>query len=568
MTQIVPVSRTSSTNRGSQKVDVWLKTNKRMSLVANGGFIVSGEEGLLPSISDLLQMAKQTIVITAARIDSTLAQEIVDAGKNGVRVYVLLADEGFDDWLKGDFKEMAEHVLCRRSSQGIPSLVLIDGETSNPKGILLQSGTALDRSLRVEGAAWGLHLNDEQAGQLAHHVSWLFWSSNGPRSETRCAKHLKAPQDTKPLQASLNTMPANTNISVNAKDEGVKFFTGIKDIEEFTAIGFSAFDLRDIGGVEIDRRLQSAMLTSPGEVRSGSVSADSVANRLVALVSSDGSVGWLFDWLADATIQADHQAALRLDGKQAETFNSIVTKSVGKAEWNLMNGVGLSTLKVDNEVRLADGKSKAQILATQTIDLGAQTVTPWSQERLAEFEPHANSRPECEPLVKTVEWTWKNVPPCPPKDAKPDLIERQFSEAIQKAEAADKYIRERLSKHDKKGEKELKKLDKVTTKLSVEIRLTSELKSWCVALKEAGENLKKFEDGGDSDIQRRKKTKEIDIPYIPDENRPSVGKLMGHGKSRFLAIDSWNDFDAGTAEANKHSAELCATRDVLGRKPE
>ena len=203
----------------------------------------------------------------------------------------------------------------------------------------------------------------------------------------------------------------------------------------------------------------------------------------------------------------------------------------------------------------------------QTIDLGAQTVTPWSQERLTEFEPHPNSRPECEPLVKTVEWTWKNVPPCPPKDAKPDLIERQFSEAISKLKMVDKYIRERLLNHEKKGEKELKKLDKVTSKLSSEIRLSSELKSWSVALKEAEES-QKLEDGGDSDIQRKKKTKETKIPYIPDENRPAVGKLMKHGKTRFLTIDSWDDFEAGLAEANKQNAELCATREVLSRKPE
>ena len=50
MTQIVPVSRTSTTNRGSQKVNVWLKTKERMNLVANGDFIVSGENGLLPNI--------------------------------------------------------------------------------------------------------------------------------------------------------------------------------------------------------------------------------------------------------------------------------------------------------------------------------------------------------------------------------------------------------------------------------------------------------------------------------------------------------------------------------------
>ena len=77
MTQIVPVSRTSTTNRGSQKVNVWLKTKERMNLVANGDFIVSGEDGLLPNISDLLQMAKQTIVITAARPGSVVAPSLI-----------------------------------------------------------------------------------------------------------------------------------------------------------------------------------------------------------------------------------------------------------------------------------------------------------------------------------------------------------------------------------------------------------------------------------------------------------------------------------------------------------
>ena len=46
-----------------------------------------------------------------------------------MRVYLLLTSEGFDEWLKNDFKEIADNVLCRRTSQGIPSLILIDGET-------------------------------------------------------------------------------------------------------------------------------------------------------------------------------------------------------------------------------------------------------------------------------------------------------------------------------------------------------------------------------------------------------------------------------------------------------
>jgi hypothetical protein len=539
-----------------------------MNLNANGRFIVSGDEGMLPDITNLLRLAKQTVVITASRIDATLSNEIIDAAKNGVRVYLLLANEGFDDWLKGKLDALAEHVLCRRSSLALPSLVLIDGETANAKGILMQSGTAIDRSLKVEGAAWGLNLNSEQCGQLAHHVSWLFWSANGSRSETRCSRHLKAPQDTKPLRASLSKMPTNTDISVNAKDEGGKFFTGIKKIEEFSAIGFSAFDLKDIGGIEIDRRLSTAILTEPGEVRSGDVSADASSNKVVALVSADGATGWLFDWIPDAEAQADHQVALRLDEKQAKTFNSIISKSTSKTEWKLMNDIGLSTLKVGSDVRLANGKSKTQILEKQTIDLGAQTVTPWNKKRLSEFEPHATSRPECEPLVKTVEWTWKNVPPCPPKDAKPDLIERQFSDAIKMAKKAEKYIRERLSTHEKKGEKALKKLETVTKKLSEDIRLSSDLKAWCSALQVAEGELKKLEDGGDSDIQRKKKTAGIEIPEVPEGNRPSVGSLRGHGKSRFLAIDSWDDFESGSKEAEKQNAELCVTREVLDRKPE
>ena len=103
------------------------------------------------------------------------------------------------------------------------------------------------------------------------------------------------------------------------------------------------------------------------------------------------------------------------------------------------------------------------------------------QKRLSEFEPHANSRPDCEPLAKAINWTWENIPPCPPKDAKDDLIERKFSEAVRKAKSADKYIRERLSTHGKKGE-ELRELDKIAEKTPQDIRLISNPKTWFDAL--------------------------------------------------------------------------------------
>ena len=90
MTKITPISRTSITERGSHKVHLWLKTNSRMNFASNGDFVISGEEGLLSKISEIIPEARKTIVISAARIDSTFAQELVNAANNGVRVYVLL----------------------------------------------------------------------------------------------------------------------------------------------------------------------------------------------------------------------------------------------------------------------------------------------------------------------------------------------------------------------------------------------------------------------------------------------------------------------------------------------
>ena len=354
-------------------------------------------------------------------------------------------------------------------------------------------------------------------------------------------------------------MPESTNIGVNIKVQESKFFEGIKDITEFSAIGFSDFDLREIGGVEINRRLKYATLPSPGEVRSGNISADSRASKIVALISSDETTGWLFDWIADAKMQTNHQVALRLNSSQVKSLNSIIIQSNVNAEWNYRSQVELSELEIGSEVRLPDGKTNSRILEKQTIDLGEQIVPSWNKEQLREFEPHPASKPDTEPYVINVEWKWKNVPTCPPKDAKLDLVERQFSEAINKAKKVDSYIRERLDYHGKKGKKALKKLDEITEKLPNEIRQVSQIKKWINSLKDSENSLKNIEDDGDSDIQRKRKTKEFDIPNIPGEDRPSVGKLMSHGKQKFLAIDSWDDFEAGVAEAEKQNAELCAT---------
>ena len=109
-------------------------------------------------------------------------------------------------------------------------------------------------------------------------------------------------------------------------------------------------------------------------------------------------------------------------------------------------------------------------------------------------------------------------------------------------------------------------MDKIAKNTAQDIRLVRDLKTWFDALSDLNNQLKKFEDGGDSDIQRKKKTKNVEIPEIPAENRPTVGRLFVHGKVKFLAIDSWADYEEGLAESKKYSAELCATRDVLKRQ--
>ena len=84
--------------------------------------------------------------------------------------------------------------------------------------------------------------------------------------------------------------------------------------------------MKEIGGLEIDRRLQTAVLTSPGDVRSGEASADSNASKIVALISADSSRGWLFDWVADAKMQLEHQTVLSLDDKQVSDLLTVVNK--------------------------------------------------------------------------------------------------------------------------------------------------------------------------------------------------------------------------------------------------
>jgi phosphatidylserine/phosphatidylglycerophosphate/cardiolipin synthase-like enzyme len=192
MTAIQNFKGNSTENRGNEKVTIWIQeeTSKAVS-TSQKPFFNSGENGILERIAEMFQTAKETIMITTPRIDDVLKDELLQAARSGVRIYVLLDADGFDAWTRNGDAQMAENILCRQSSHALPSLVLVDAERPNAQGLLMQQSTPLDRALRVQDIAWGLELNSEQTKMQAHYASWLFWSTRGARKETRVFAHLK-----------------------------------------------------------------------------------------------------------------------------------------------------------------------------------------------------------------------------------------------------------------------------------------------------------------------------------------------------------------------------------------
>jgi len=561
LSKILPVEKSSIIDRGGVSVNVWVQNNKNECEISSQNlFFTSGADGLLEKIRQMVQTAKNTVFIVAPRIDEIIKNEILKAAQSGVRVYVLLEKNGFDAWTRSGDEAMAEQIICRQSSQSVPSILLIDTTSSNPQGLLLQPSTPIDRALKVKGTAWGLSLNSLQISNLAHHCSWMFWSVKGGRKETRCAKHLKSPQDVEPLKAELITTPPSDVIRILPNDATQKVFTNFNKVQQYSTLGFSAYDLKEIEGVEILKKLHTAVLPEPGEVSSGSVSSHTIAHTMTAVLSADQKSGWLFDWIPDARLQSSHHVCMRLDTEQTQSITEVMTSISAFPEWSLKRNVLLSTLRENSTVRLENGVTTATIFDTETINLGIQSVPAWSKDRLEEYEPHPSTYPNCSPLAKSVTWIWTNSPPRPPQNVEPALIERQFKAFVEKASKTEIYLRKRLDSHGAKGKKFIKMLDKAFPKKPELVRNTAILQQWSGTIEKIVNELQALENQGDSDIERKSKTTKIEIPEAPHSNRPSVGQLLAQGKTQYLVINSWDEFKDGMIEAKARNAELVASR--------
>tara|TARA_B110000305_G_C19455339_1_gene650562 strand:+ start:2332 stop:4020 length:1689 start_codon:yes stop_codon:yes gene_type:complete len=561
MTAIQNFKGNSTENRGNEKVTIWIQeeTSKAVS-TSKKPFFNSGENGILERIAEMFQTAKETIMITTPRIDDVLKDELLQAARSGVRIYVLLDADGFDAWMRNGDPQMADNMLCRQSSYALPSLVLVDAERPNAQGLLMQQSTPLDRALRVQDIAWGLELNSEQTKMQAHYASWLFWSTRGARKETRVSAHLKSAQDIEKLSAKLIPLPENDHVSVSLSQDSSRLLDGFNEVEDYMSIGFTAYDLKELFDIQIQKKSTTTILAEPGEIETGGVIVHKYAQSMAAIVSSTKALGWLFDWIPDAKLQSTHQVALRLDKNQSKALASRIDAIAKNPEWSLRRNISLSELDETMNVRLRDGATAATVVENESIDLGVQTVTPWSKERIENFEPHVSKRPQIAPLTKFVNWSWTNSPPNAPKKAGLSLVERQFDSFVSKATKNTDYLLKRLETHDAKGKKAAKKLEKAQQKNIDEIRDAAVLRTWSEAMKDAFKLLKDLENREDADIERKNKTTKLDHPSLPSSDRPSIGRLYSLDKAQYLAIKSWDDFEEAEKLAKVLNAELVAAR--------
>lgn len=561
MTAIQNVKGNSTENRGNKKVTIWIQeeTNKAV-LTSNKPFFNSGENGILARITEMFQTAKETIIITTPRIDDVLKDELLQAARSGVRIYVLLDTDGFDAWTRNGDAQMADNMLCRQSSHALPSLVLVDAQRPNAQGLLMQQSTPLDRALRVPDIAWGLELNSEQTKMQAHYASWLFWSTRGARKETRVSAHLKSPQDIEKMSAKLIPLPENDHVSVSLSQGSIRLLDGFNEVENYMSIGFTAYDLKELFDIQIQKKSTRTILAEPGEIETGGVVVHKYAQSMAAILSSTKPLGWLFDWIPDAKLQSTHQVALRLDQNQSKALASRIDAIAKNPEWSLNRNISLSELDETMNVRLRDGATATTVVENELIDLGVQTVTPWSKERIENFEPHASKRPQIAPLTKSVNWTWTNSPPNVPKKAILSLVERQFDLFVSKATENTDYLLKRLETHGTKGKKATKDLEKAQPKNIDHICEAAVLQTWSVAMKDAFKLLDDLENGEDADIERKSKTTQIEHPSLPTSDRPSVGRLYSLDKTQYLAIKSWDDFEEADKLAKEINAELVVAR--------
>lgn len=576
MRPIDPVARQDIEDRTGTAVSVW---RRRSSKEGNGrqqssDFLRSGsDQALVSHVKRVIGSAKSTLMISCSQVGREIAPDLVAAANRNVRIYLLLTESGFKGWVDRPLDQLPDLCLCRRSSSGIPSLILADAERGNQHpsdGLLLSPGAPLNLALSEGDGLWGLALSPLQIQKMAELFSWLFWRVKGDRSETRALGQMNSPVAAQvPEGAVLRPFANNQMIQIESGVGESQIWHGLDSLSGIAAFGLNADALRDFLGQELRSNLRSACLPSPEEVNSkGEVFAGGCPGDFAFIVDTQGNTGWLFDWIADPDLLAGHSTVLRLTSRQANALAGEYRTLVQRTEYVLGRNVPVGDLGDGEIVLRYPGGERVAVESERSIDLGSVRVDPWWNGQMETYALPVSRRPEIDGIVQRVKWVWRNHAASVPESARlsPDEIKMKDVQA-----AAAGAMRRLLQEHEKLGNPESAALEELGQSFDdpdVPVRTAANMRrilsQLAAAKAEIDEQAKATGDESElSAVRGKKKKGKIKIPNadnLPTVDLPKAGRLFWNSGENYLVVEDWDDVPVAVAEAERLNAALCVPR--------
>ena len=391
---------------------------------------ISGQGGELKKrVTALLSSARQKVVVSSFLIaDREVEAAILEAAKQGVRVYVMLASEARLDGEPGDGeferRMLDEHkdmlgrlggwVLIRSALHFHAKLVLVDPEAS-PEGMLLTANLTKEALGRNEELA--VVLGPNEVKEAAELVRWAMWED---------AKHeLVEPGNfraVKPIgrvghPAPLPHVLATTSSATQLRAEAIELIDSAFEKLIVASFGWAA----DHPVVErlCERARDGLELTVLARVRERSMPA------LVALAGAGARVLG-FKWLHAKALWADSGRALvmsanlekhglddgfelglRLEGERAEELRMRLKRWSSQAAWELRPSPALGEVVGDVLVWYENQLLDRDVKPRLPVDLGAVTASSVLDLKApAPDHPRINGLPQPAHTAHELECRW------------------------------------------------------------------------------------------------------------------------------------------------------------------
>lgn len=576
MRPIVAVAGQELEDRSDQPVNVWRKLSARGTAQRHNpiDFFQSGpDQSLVAQAKRVVASAKSTLMVSCNDLGHDFAEDLVAAAGRGVRVYLLLSESGFKSWLERPLDQLPDLCLCRRSSHGIPTMILADaekGSSSPTDGMLLSPGAPLNVALTEGGGLWGLALSSLQIGKLAELFSWLFWTSIGDRSETRALAQLQSPVAAQaPEGAVLRPFANDRVVEIGAGTGESLIWHGLESSVGFVSCGLTANALREFLGQDMRAKLDRAYLPSCEEINTkGQVLAGGCPGDLIFMTDSEGKAGWLFDWIADPELLAAHSTVLRLTNRQAAAFSAEFKSLVQDAEYVLARHIPTGDLESGEAVLRYPGAERVTVEGERVIDLGSVRVDPWWNGQLETYSLPISRRPEVNGIVQRVKWVWRNEAAAVPESARLSPDEIKMKDVQTAAAAAFRQILQEQEKLDQAASLDLQELKRAFGESDSPVRKPSELCRVLELLETAKAEVAELAKAGGeqselSAVRGKKRKGKIKIPnpdHLPANDLPAAGRLFWNSGDFIVVVDDWDDVPVAAKEAERWNAALCVPR--------